>query len=141
MATDGDGGDPSLDLAEVLSRRGDKEVPHRFIQPVGKRPTTDFLLNLQEIPTIDWKRLTPARNHCDGDEIDDGEESIGEEVPKACEEWGFFQVCDYIHTFFIFFHAIHHHVIHKHTYMYTCKFTLVFTTFTYTPSPKTCYMQ
>ena len=98
---DGDGGVPALDLAEVLSRRGADEVPFRFIQPVDRRPTLAAPpLHLDATPTtIDWKRLAPVNNLCDGDgaghEAEDGDhskQSIAEQVSQACQEWGFFQV-------------------------------------------------
>ena len=100
MAEDGDGdadgGGPALDLAEVLSRRGADQVPTRFIQPVQRRPTLD----LHATPTtIDWNVNNLCDRDGDGDEaeVEDGEQSkqsIAEQVSKACQEWGFFQVSE-----------------------------------------------
>ena len=94
---DGDGGGPALDLAEVLSRRGADQVPTRFIQPVQRRPTVAPPLDLHVTPTIDWNVNNLCDGHGDGDEaeVEDGvqsKQSIAEQVSKACQEWGFFQV-------------------------------------------------
>eukprot|EP00249_Psilotum_nudum_P024344 c29163_g1_i1 orf=286-1125(+) len=74
-----------IDLVQVLSHKGIDHVPLRFVQQPGKRPSTaDLDPEHQGIPVLDLA----------GIEIGSGA-MVMEDVARACEEWGFFQVINH----------------------------------------------
>jgi len=67
-------------VQQLLSQAGGlTQVPSRFIQPVEARPESEQCSTT--IPVIDMKGIGHHRNHAIA------------EIARACQEWGFFQVC------------------------------------------------
>lgn len=77
-----------LEMVQLLVDRGVTAVPEKFIQPVHERPArlTDpgYVSGGRDlqVPVIDMAGVEGERRG-----------QIMAEVSRACEEWGFFQVC------------------------------------------------
>jgi hypothetical protein len=75
-------------VQEVICQPGGlSQVPSRFIQPVEERPQrTDCSGKPQGIPVIDMEGMAAADSQ--------RREHVVAEIARACEHWGFFQVCE-----------------------------------------------
>jgi len=64
-------------------------VPERYVRPYHDRPIISTITPLPQVPIIDLSKLLSHDLNIKGPELD--------KLHSACKEWGFFQVCHYIH--------------------------------------------
>ncbi|EFJ35224.1 oxidoreductase [Selaginella moellendorffii] len=72
---------------QALAEKGLKEVPPSYIRPVSERPFLDKQIHLGDdgsIPVIDFSGLEDHRR-----------EDTMDQISRACEEWGFFQLINH----------------------------------------------
>ena len=80
--------DPT-EMVQFLVESGQcKEVPATFVQPLEKRPSQTRAKVIPShvcIPVVDMANYNSQRGGAD-------DQRVVEEIGRACQEWGFFQV-------------------------------------------------
>ncbi|KAJ7546650.1 hypothetical protein O6H91_08G049000 [Diphasiastrum complanatum] len=69
---------------QALCDRGVKKIPDKYVKPVHDRPSAGNIVLSRHIPIIDMSKV-------DGDE----RPTVIQELRRACEEWGIFQVINH----------------------------------------------
>ncbi|KAJ8766739.1 hypothetical protein K2173_007806 [Erythroxylum novogranatense] len=80
-----------IDDVQELRKAKPTIIPHRFVRDVSERPTTDMILSfslVSSIPIVDFSRL-------DGSNKGACKNEMLQQLARACEEWGFFQVINH----------------------------------------------
>lgn len=72
------------DMVQFMVEKGLTEVPAEFVLPPKHRISATPIKSIDNIPVID---MTEYFQH------EDGEARVVAQIGRACEEWGFFQVC------------------------------------------------
>lgn len=85
------------DMVQDLVDRGITEVPPRFIRPLQERTNSlsnpvQILSTKVQIPVIDMAVLLQEDGEGDP-ELEKKKSLLRADIVRACEEWGFFQVC------------------------------------------------
>lgn len=78
-----------MEMVQFLVESGQcKEVPATYVQPLEKRPSqtqAKVIPSHVRIPIVDMANYNSQRAGAD-------DQRVVEEIGRACEEWGFFQV-------------------------------------------------